>query len=136
MTTTAPLIEVALYLRGDRLEPEAISRLIGMSPSREFRKGQLHGKNDRFSAPVGLWVYSIKIDSIGVAEYVDQLIAKFAAIGICLSDLDGVEDAFVDILICRDNISGQVESTSVELTREQIKELGKLGLGVQVTVMQ
>jgi len=128
------LIDVAIYLRGDDLRPDEVSRVLGITPSRCQRKGELSGESKSVVAKIGLWSISAQTESRVISDHLDELFSRLQHVNIKLPEIPGVTDAYLDIFVAPErqpSISGTAE---IKLTRGQIDELSRLGLSLETTV--
>lgn len=83
-------------------------------------------------AKIGVWALMAQTESLSVTDHIDELLEKIATPQISLDQIEGVEEAYLDIFIAKDN----AERTTAEfmLDKHYIRKLGHLGLSVQFTV--
>src|SRR5262245_41589276 len=100
------LIAVSLYLKGAKLDPDQITKTLGVMPSRGRREGQteLTSTNQQITAKIGVWRFSTddELDSPVLAEHIELLRSRFGSMWTNLSNLPNVEQAFVDIFMAVD----------------------------------
>jgi hypothetical protein len=75
-TEAAPLISVAIYLKGSALDPALVSSVIGVEPSRSQRKGGLRAGSTKFIAKIGMWALKVKSESRSMPELIDELLQR------------------------------------------------------------
>jgi hypothetical protein len=129
--TKAPRLSVALRLTADDLDPDAITALLGCSPTASHRKGDLRGKQ-KIPATIGHWGYSIDLD---VVEWFD-LDRPIAALLDQFSADRGVWDK-IHSLCEADVFCGLFMSTGNqmgELSAATMKALGERGLRLTVDI--
>lgn len=134
MKSGEPLIIVALYLRGDRLQPDKVSELLKVQPSEEQRKGALIAGSETAVAKIGLWALLAQTESRSIAEQVDELLGKLIAPRTRLDQIDGVDEAYLDIFVAPDYSHAKRKTMESMLTRKQIADLDRLGVDVHITV--
>lgn len=130
-----PLISVAIYLKGHRLDPDHVSQVLGIQPSRSQKKGGFRAESTKFIAKIGMWTHKIKSDSRLISDLIDELLKQIGNPPTPLNEIDGVEDAHLDILFALDGDDGAKETVEFALTKNQIARLSQLGLSACVTVM-
>lgn len=128
-----PLIQVSIYLRGHQLNPEKVTRLLGIQPSFSQTKGKLTPGSNKHIARIGVWALKIKSESRPISELIDEL---FVQIGnpTQLDKIEGVEDAHLDIFFAQDDDDSTKETVEFALTKNQILKMSQLGLSACVTV--
>lgn len=136
MTTLAPKIIVAVYLRGDLLKPESVSQVLGVKPSRFQEKGELRitSTNRSFHTKVGLWGLISQSDSSAISDHIDELVSKLGNPVIPLKEIDGVQEAYLDIFMAIASDDEAEKTVDFELSSEQMEKLNRLGLPVRVTI--
>ncbi|MGO9772716.1 MAG: DUF4279 domain-containing protein [Roseiarcus sp.] len=136
MTGQNPLIEVTIYLRGDALEPEAITRALGINPSRAQKKGDVHttSTNHKVVRKIGLWAVDSKSKSLELSDHLSEVLGKFDTTLISLGALPSVEEAYIDIFYAYS--SEDIMNVDIEfcVTKPQIDTISRLGLKLQTTV--
>ncbi len=125
---------VTLYFRGDNLEPDVITKQLGVLPTDTRRKGEeRHGKQGRvYTNRTGIWKLRAATVSNELSEHIEELTSKFKKEKI-VSDIMCVEEAFIDVFLCYDRL-GESDSYCFELTEENIRNISLLGVSVQFTV--
>jgi len=134
MNAKGPLITVALYLRGDQLQPHSISKLLGIDPSDSQEKGQLSGKSNDFVAKIGIWSLKSQTDSPVITDHVDEVLQMLRRSSIPLDQIEGVEEAYLDIFVALDDEDDQGKTVEVMLSNTYTTALHRHGLGLQFTV--
>jgi hypothetical protein len=129
------LKSVAIYLRGEKLDPAYISDVIGVQPSRFQKKGEFKPGSNKFVAKIGMWSIKAKSKSRPVSTLIDTLFKKIGSPKIKLDQIKGVEDAHIDLFFPSDS---QMTEQAIEfmLDKKQIERASKLGLSVCVTIMR
>ncbi len=134
MAKQNPLITVAIYLRGDELKPDQVSKLLNIQPSRSQTKGGLQAGSTKHIARIGLWAVTVKSDSRSVSDLIDELFQKIAASAKRLDQIEGVTDAHLDILFATDDVGNAGGTLEFVLSKTQIETMGKLGLSACITI--
>jgi|SRR5579862_36287 len=124
---------VAIYLRGTSLNPDQISDLLGLSPSRWQKRGELKPGSERFVAKIGLWGLIAQTESDKIDDHIDELLAKLGVAKIDLDKLNGVEQAYLDIFFASDDGQDGRKTVEFMLSRRQVVAVNSLGLSIQVT---
>jgi hypothetical protein len=136
MMNKSTWIEIALYLRGNALDPNYISGILRVEPTRS----QLGGENRTSSSGVdyitriGLWVLSVRSDSATIEETIVDFLLKIPSDVPSFSGLDGVEEAYVDIFIAVDANDDGGGSCEFQLPPDKIVGLNRLNVPVRFTV--
>jgi hypothetical protein len=99
----APLIEVAIYLYGERLRPEYVSHVLAIQPSTSQKKGGPAWNSGKFIAKIGLWALIAHSDSIVVSDHIDVLLKQIGNPPTPLNEIEGVEEAHLDVFVTLDD---------------------------------
>jgi len=122
-----------MYVYGDTLAPEHLTEVMGVAPTKAWRKGQRKPSQRPDSTAVaktGLWMLRSTTPSTDVKDHVQELLEKLK-LGPDMSVLNiaGVDDAKLDIyLLCEEK-----RECCVELTVSQIAALGAYGFRIACT---
>lgn len=125
---------VTLYFRGENLEPDSITKSLGIKPTEYRKKGEKrNGKDGRsYINPTGIWALQTTTTSITLADHISEL--KFIIKDLKeLDDLHGIDEAFIDIFVCYKRTEHS-DSYEFSLTKKNIEDLNSLGLPIQFTV--
>jgi hypothetical protein len=136
MTEKDYKIIVALYLRGDSLDPELISNTIGIIPTKSKYKGQknITSTNREFYSKIGMWALIADSVSYNVADHINSLVLQIGKCGNTLRGISGVDDAYVDIFIAARADEDGEGTCNFELDVEMLASLAKLELPVRFSV--
>ena len=93
--------DVAIYLRGDMLDPDLVSAELGITPSRSQRKGGPKSGNREFLAKIGIWVLEAKTQSDNLVVLIEELVSKLNVRGSSLLSVSGVDEVYLDVLRCQ-----------------------------------
>jgi hypothetical protein len=137
------LIDVTVYLKGDSLDPDCVTRILGVEPERSWRKGERRtGKRPgakTYVAKTGLWTTGVEKHPLADEDIplelpvlIDELLQRFNKRKESLDQIAGVENAFLDILILG-NVREDVGGAEFILSKEQIQKISRLGLGIHTT---
>ena len=127
-------ISIAIYLRGDGLNPDHVSQVLSVQPSRFQKKDEFKHGSTRFIAKIGVWTLKVKSDSRSISELVDELFQKLGDPPVRLGEIEGVEDAYLDIFVPLSQRGKIDETLEFALTKSQIEKLSQLGLSACFTV--
>jgi len=139
MKTRDYKIIVGLYLRGDDLDPVFVSEKLGVSPSRSQYKGErkVTSTNCEYIAKIGMWALieeSDTSDTSVLSVHIDQLASKVGMGGITFRDIEGVQEAYVDVFIAADADEDGEGTYEFQLNGQNVTVLHQLGLPVRFTV--
>jgi hypothetical protein len=134
MTDRVPMYQVALYLRGDVLDPDQVTSLLGVQPSKAHRKGEERRTptNQKYLTKIGLWSLAAKSGG-ELSELLDELSRQLSGVEEPLKSLAGVQDAYVDIFIAVDADNEGGGTWEAELSADSIRRLSALGLPMRFT---
>jgi hypothetical protein len=129
-------IGVTLYLYGNDLDPAFVSKKVGINPTGTRYKGEkiLIKPNHEYIQKVGVWKLTANSDSSILSEHIDQLISQIGTSGIAIDDIEGVEEAHVDVFIATYAEEYGGGSCEFELNKENVASIAKLGLPIRFTI--
>ena len=130
-----PLIQLSIYLCGYELDPDHISKKLGIEPSESQKKGGFKPGSTKFLAKIGIWALKTKGRSRAISDLLDELFKMIGNPPTPLNELDGVEDAHLDMFFGLDDEDGTKETIEFTLTKSEIARINHLGLSLCVTVM-
>jgi hypothetical protein len=135
------LITVAVIVRGETLDPDRVTRVLGIDPTESRAKGDKHGKDGKYTARNGFWVLNLRADVATFGECIeaasrlaDELIALLRS---CPDDFARQFpdcETFVDIFLTGDDGEPHDSRYSFGLTASQLREFARIGADLQVTV--
>ena len=134
-TNQRPLVMVAIYLTGHQLNPDSISQVLGTHLSRSQKKGGAKALTGKGIAEIGMWVLEVESESRSVSDLMDELFQKIGNPLLRLDELEGVENAILDVFVAQDEKAIGKDSVCFAMTQVQIVRLGQLGLSICATVM-
>ncbi len=136
MTEEAMKLDIAIYLRGDELEPSSVTTLLGVQPTRAQYKGQksVTSTNREVIAKTGMWVLAATTTSADLSELISELAEKVGAKGSSLKEIAGVQDAYVDVFIAVDAEEDGGGNCEFQLASQDIVTLETLGLPIRFSV--
>jgi hypothetical protein len=129
-------IDVVMYIRGNELDPDAVTKTLGVNPSNSYRKGKgrVALKSCEVVANTGVWSLRADSDSSMISDHVAQLLSNLPPDRGVLNGLRGVEDAFIDIFMALPANKNGEGTCEFNFTTENVAALAKTGLPVFVTV--
>jgi Domain of unknown function (DUF4279) len=126
-------ILVSVYLHGDRLDPDIISRELGMEPSEAWTKGQIARRTTGSSTrKTGMWSREFSSDSQDVEVHISGLMDEFGD-ATELPNLPGVESAYLDVLILIPKLEPDTGETTLQLSAVCLSKIKTLGVDLQIT---
>lgn len=136
MNTLKQICQVAVYLKGDDLDPGALTTIFGLEPTESHRKGSLRrtSNNRQLLEKTGLWVLSIKSESEKLSEMLEELASKFSKYGAELVPVSGVDEAYIDVFIAVSAEDDGGGTSEFDLSQECLSALARLGLPVRFTI--
>jgi len=128
---------VALYLYGDKLNPAVATEKLGVNPTSSRYKGQVvvGRKTGREFAPakIGVWVLDVDSKSLNLSDHIKILASKFGSGHIPFLEIEGVEEAEIDVFIAGDTDDECHGKVRFELNNEAIAALAHLSLPLRFT---
>ena len=130
------LFDVAIYLRGDDLDPDHVSTVLGIAPSKSQSKGQkkVTSTNQVVVAKIGLWALVAETKSSDLPVLIQELALKIGDHGPVLTGIDGVEEAYVDVFVATHVDDDGGGTCEFQLSQENVRALDRLGMPVRFTV--
>lgn len=119
-----------ILLRGDNLKPERVSTILGVKPSSSQVRGEPRD-NVRRIADNGMWKLVAQSTS-SLSSQVSELVATVADKRVRLDALEGVDEALFVFFIALDKDRISTEAIDFLLTPQQLHELARLGLSVEM----
>ena len=92
MTKEKPLISAAILLRGDKLDPAFVSKMVGIQPTQSQKKGGFKPGSTKFIAKLGMWALKVKSETRPLLELIDELFKQIGDPATPLNRIEGVED--------------------------------------------
>lgn len=129
------MLIVALYLRGDLLDPDLVTQSVGIEPSKAQRKGErlVTSTGHEVIAKLGLWALVVESDSSSLDAHLTRL-ADSLPPGLALSSIVGVEEAYVDIFVALASDTDGDARCELDVSPKSLELLARLGLPVRITV--
>ncbi len=129
-------IEVAIYLKGNELDPAHVSQVLGISPSKSQYKGEkkITSSNREIVAQIGLWSLMIAVDSKDLSKIITGLTSKVEVDGYTLAEITGVQEAYLDIFMAMDAEEDGGGTCEFQLSEENITTLEKLKIPIRFTI--
>ena len=131
MTGSQPTHEVSLYLKGIGLNPDELTRRLGIAPTRARKKGEtwMTSTGKQVVERTGQWVLTIR-SSDDLSASLGELVAMTGR-DAPLSELPGVDEAYFDIFVAVDADDRGGGSVEFEMSVVTAVAIGKLALPVQ-----
>ena len=135
-------ISLGLYLRGERLDPDSVTKILGINPTKSQKKDERNftPTGMEYRKNIGLWALLTDSPSSNISDHFDQISSNLEKIsrssvvlGNHLLELPGVDEGYIDVFVCGvvDEEGGDCEFILTDL---QVKLVGKIGLPVRFTV--
>lgn len=140
--TTGRLITVGLYIRGDLIDPQDVTRRLGINPSRSHFKGEIKKTRSgtEYSEKTGFWTLIADINSTLLDEHIAKLGELLGWNGVNASasmfaiiKLKQLNEVFVDILFC-DEFPSMDSSQSFCMSEASLHFLHTLQVQVHFTL--
>ena len=133
------LINVRLYLWGDKLDPQRITEILGVTPSESRAKGEtsIISTGKVVTAKIGFWCFSTRdtgLKSLELAEHIELLRSQFGASWTKIVSLPDVQDACVDIFIAISEEEQEDTTCYFEMSPKNVPDLQQVGLRVRFAV--
>jgi hypothetical protein len=137
------LISITLRLLGPRLDPEQITKMLGVSPDRNHKLGDAHKLPDGkvIHRKTGLWAMKHKSRSRDLENEIGIVNARLAPAllnlkqrNLSFRDLPGVEVAFLDVHILDTQHNGEEVENTFELSPGIARLLADMNLTLEFTI--
>lgn len=129
------LCRLSVYLKGDSLRPDEISKLVGFEPTEGRCKGEAWAtpSNKRVVEKTGHWIWTRSTKTNDVGAELSEFLLMFPE-ELLLGKLPGVTNAFLDVFIANTaDESGGGEGNLV-LSPQCLTRLATIALPLQVTI--
>jgi hypothetical protein len=135
MKTNSDLIVVGIYIRGVDLDPDVITRRLGINPTRIQRKGEekTSPSGSKYNSKIGLWGLLSDSTSLKISDHLSHLISKLNINGDEIRSLAGVEDAYFDIFVASSSDEDGEGDYGFEFSKESLSLLANVNLPVHFT---
>jgi hypothetical protein len=125
--------ELDLYLRGEQLDPTALTALLGVTPSDTRTRGHTRVLSSGKSVVTTVGVWKLKVRAGSPTECVNALAARFGGRVPDLSHLPGVEAGFLDMFVSFEPGRGPGSEVLVKWEPIALRQLAESGLPLQIT---
>ncbi len=135
MTSSDKKVIASLYLKGVDLDPQEITRTLGVGPTTSHGCGEVHKTSSGrdFVTKTGLWGLVVDCDPAEVADVLEALLMRLGKQP-ALMNLPGVQEAYFDVFIALSSDEDGEGTCAMELTSAQLSELSHFELPVRFTV--
>jgi hypothetical protein len=135
MRSETALLIVAIYLRGDQLDPTDVTRSLGIVPTESQKKGDklISSTGKKASRRTGIWCVKAQSTSLTLSDHVAELMNLFGQNKRDLKLLKNVEDAYFDVFLATDQGGDSANSTTLSLQSSEVDFISSLGLSIQIT---
>jgi len=127
--------EVTIYLKGDQLQPDDLTRILGVQPSKAHAKGKrwLTPSGAEVIEKRGLWKAGMRGEVEGLAEMIVEMAQWVDAAGGSLLALPGVEFGHLDVLVITAPREDGGGGCGLQLDLAAVAALKRVGLPVEIT---
>jgi Domain of unknown function (DUF4279) len=135
MKPDEPQLIVALYVRGDALDPELVTQLLGVEPTKMQKKGQefVTPSGREFATKIGLWSLVIQSESTSLDEHLTMLLSALAGRK-GIDSIPGVEDAYVDVFVALASDKDGDANCALSVGPAALEGLATLGLPLRISM--
>ena len=127
---------VAIYLKGDALEPNYVSKILGLEPSESQYKGEkrVTSTNREYKAKIGVWSLSARSESSDLSVLIEEVTTKIGDKAPLISSIAGVQEAYMDIFVAVDSDDSGGGTCEFQLSPTITRALGQVGVPIRFTV--
>lgn len=132
----ADSLVVSLYIYGEKLDPEYISKNLCSCPTRSQKKGDAKtSKNGRISAKIGMWELGSGLKSLILSEHISEIVCRLGKNDVFIPGLDGVSDVHVDVYASSLIAGDGYRYLDLELSLADMLALGRIGASVRISIV-
>ena len=137
MSDTDIISMVGLYIKGDQLDPDAASRVLGATPTVARRKGvrgvSKEGVERSYVYNTGVWAVTVE-KKAPLSDCLPDLLRTLGEGASKILEVPYADDCYVDILLSLPLVSPDDNTHSFSLSETDIAGLSKLNVPVHFTV--
>lgn len=135
MKADDPQIIVALYVLGEALDPELVTRYLGVEPTKTQKKGQefITSSGREFAAKNGLWSLVIQSESASLDRHLTALLSGLGGRK-GIDSIQGVEEAYVDVFVALASDKDGEAKCALSVEPVTLDGLAKLGLPLRISM--
>ena len=128
--------QVAVYLRGESLNPEDVTAELKISPSVSQFKGEskVTSTNHSYKTKIGVWALKCESVTSDLSPSIKEVIDAFKQRSTSLMLIKNVEEAYLDIFISAEAERQADTSYGIEIDSFSVSRIEKLGLSLKVTI--
>lgn len=92
-------IYIRFFIRGENIDPDEISHILGIIPSYKYKRGDLHGKNNQMVRKKGLWSITSdeKVDLSDLQVHIDWLLDLLEPVKNQLNSINSMPGVYTEI---------------------------------------
>jgi hypothetical protein len=138
VNTPQYLFSVALYLYDKDLDPDLVSKKLGICPTETQRKGErkISSRTGIEYAPAkcGMWELMADSDSPILSDHISELASRFGRDHLPFLSIEGVADGEIDVFMAGDTNENGNGKIQFELSEDCVAALKNLSLPIRFTV--
>ncbi|WP_084085257.1 DUF4279 domain-containing protein [Cupriavidus sp. USMAA2-4] len=134
MEISKSLVDVFLLLRGDAIDPDLVTEMLGVAATKSRVKGELWQTSTKHevAAKIGFWSLDSDAHSSSLSDHISCLRSKLEAARYLPLQIPGVDYAEISIFVAISDRNGGGSYES-ELTSVDLEWLGRLGVKITVS---
>lgn len=135
MTKEQPgLCHATVYLKGDDLRPEEISKLVRLEPTDAHYKGKewITSSKKKIVEKTGLWSWGHVAHTDNAGSALTEFLLMLPK-GVTFSALPGVQSAYIDFLVVSNSDGFGGGECEFVIDAQSLHRLADLGLPLQIT---
>lgn len=131
-----PSNTVSLWLRGEHLEPNAITEMIGCAPSQSWCRGDEHttSRGRIVTRKVGIWRLNADSRNADFLKQISEILSKIQTKTNLIEIGLGIDEAELSIFEAQDLHPGENYRASVQLDTQLISEIYRLGISLSFEI--
>jgi Domain of unknown function (DUF4279) len=134
MDEKSALVDSFLVLRGDQLDPEMVTSLLGVKGSKTRKKGEpwLTSNNHEITPKIGVWTLDASRESMSLNDQISSLKKQLESAKSSPLDIPGVDSGELCVFVAlgsNDHGGGEYKS---ELSPDNVAWISRLGVPVSI----
>lgn len=135
MSETKLWLYVGIVLKGDNLNPEYITKELGVQPTEAHHKGKerITSTNKKFITKTGVWIYNLGLESSVLSKHMSMLAEIFRKSDLSTLDTIDSQESYIDVLLISEVDKSGGMTLEFDIPKDCFDILKQLGLPVHFT---
>lgn len=129
-------VRVTLYVRGQKLDPDTVTKLLGADPTWVQRDGDVQKlpSGNQAVSRTGLWEKTISTDGGNIEDMLNLLLSEVAPSISLIPTLANVTGAYFDVFVARSIDAAGQPDVLLSLDSKTLAALAAAGIPIQMTI--